>query len=652
MLYTADPVKENLLFVSDVGDSLRDSSISSVRQILPNLSNAVRGVPANTMRNMLASVTSRVVGPIISVNPLLSRLDKPQYVGPDQLPLYVFASIPGTSISTEATTSAIQKHRPHDIWHIVTPDDIPRLPEVIHHYYYDTHTWHVADALGFNARLFIVIECPPSTYDPFAWMHQKGYAKIFSVCPPADSPHSLATLDGSRIHYHAYQLGRWAISPLAQAYDLFRQAHPWHPKTGTLLPLPFEEWVRRYSRGARRLLEECRLIAERLVTFTKREFKIENFLKREISTNATVPRNISMRNWLSLVIMGPFVNAIERVAVHATYMVKHLDPAARLAKMQSLLDHPTIIEIDQSRYDKHIGYQFMRDVESRFLLDPFPPDPLYSVGVQQLRHNSGVSRYGIRYTIRGTRASGDTPTSINNTEDHGVAGFCVFAAIVEAMRVICEGDDKIGAFTGLPPAARAHIRSYYLALGFEAKTIIYDRPHGFTFCGRHYTTSFGRLESTCDVVRTINKFPTTTSDKPAPYLAFAKALCYLHTDRHTPLVGPLSYALVRYWKPRIDLSRFADILYDMRADLPWFIRMADITPERFLAAADDHEPPDPPAWARDLTSTMTGLSPTQQRLIETDWSAFQFGYPVRPVQLRTPPDPVWLSVETDSSPFF
>jgi hypothetical protein len=203
------------------------------------------------------------------------------------------------------------------------------------------------------------------------------------------------------------------------------------------------------------------------------------------------------------------------------------------------------------------------------------------------RHTSGVSDFGIRYELDGTRCSGDAHTSIGNGLINAFNTFLATYHVGDSVDSVHEGDDGlIGVDEANSEAVRQGL-DILPCLGFVVKAACYNQIDDASFCGRHFYTDGIQLHDTADIMRTLLKFHTSVSNVKCDALLLAKAMSYYHTDRHTPLIGPLCHALISVLKEKVSFSSYkracqatkytryatVDVVIDYHLDTP----LCDIT---------------------------------------------------------------------------
>lgn len=290
-----------------------------------------------------------------------------------------------------------------------------------------------------------------------------------------------------------------------------------------------------------------------------RKAVVKNFLKIEVSTTGTDPRNISPRSDDFLCIIGPYISAIEHRLGDLPFLVKGLDITSRDSKMNNtgrgLHHYPVYYETDYSRFDMSISLEYLQDVENVFLTSCFD-DPLLDLCFELAMKTKGVSDIGLAYEVLGTRCSGDAHTSIGNGLINRFNTWLAFNNIPShSWCSFHEGDDGIlGVDSEFDDAIKYNLHLFPV-LGFQLKVLRFTSFNLTTFCGRWLMSDGNRIESICDLPRTLNKLHTICADGDPPSLLLAKCLSYYHTDRATPLLGVLVTAIIRHLRPLISDRR-------------------------------------------------------------------------------------------------
>lgn len=383
------------------------------------------------------------------------------------------------------------------------------------------------------------------------------------------------------------------------------QLSKWLPQH--LEPLGFEEWVLRYPLKRR---EQLRAAHNRVYeeTPTPHLARVKNFLKYECSTTLTDPRNISPRSDEFLVVVGPYISALEHHLNDVPWLVKGLTPFARSSRLNPLLSYYGFIETDYSRFDRSISYEIIQCVEQTIFFSVFPQHlhPLFAELMSYALVTSANNEFDLPYRVFGTRCSGDAHTSIGNgLLNRFNTWLCLRALPSDAWMSVHEGDDGVVCFDRKHFDVGDVLLSIISTLGFIVKTSKFTDPADVTFCGRWWFVDNGTLSEMADLGRTLSKFNVTLRPGSLPTLLYAKALSYAYTDGHTPIVGALCAKIIQILGPR--LSRSAT----KRAK---FLSYQDRYILRELCCEVEFS--SPTASARACFSNRTGILPDRQLLVE------------------------------------
>lgn len=294
-------------------------------------------------------------------------------------------------------------------------------------------------------------------------------------------------------------------------------------------------------------LTNAREEAEKL-GLNKSDKKIKNFIKIETSVKSGDPRNISPRTDKMLSVLGPYVAALEGLMKLHPRLVKGMNNADRDKKMGTLRNFGAYLETDFSRFDMSLCLSFLLSFELITLTRYFDmDDQLYADALSALLETEGVSEVGLCYLIYGTRCSGDAHTSIGNGL---INDFLTWLCVPEHCEHFHEGDDGIIACDAADVDQIRYNLCILPVLGFQIKVDVYNDLHQVSFCGRFlYDNESSGVGSYCDLKRTLAKFHTICSDGDAQALLLAKSMSIYSSDGHTPIIGPLSLAIIRILKP-------------------------------------------------------------------------------------------------------
>jgi len=216
------------------------------------------------------------------------------------------------------------------------------------------------------------------------------------------------------------------------------------------------------------------------------------------------------------------------------------------------------IETDYNRYDRTISAEYLEQVQDPLLTAAFPRDlhPLLHACLDLAHETSGRSEYGVAYKVAGTRCSGDAHTSYaNGLINHFNTWLCLRSLPADSWTSVHEGDDGVIAVRdGMINQAVANL-DLLTTLGFGVKMDVYINIDDVSFCGRHLYQEGGEIGEHADILRTLSKYHTTISNLKDITLAYAKACSYYYTDAHTPLLGPLSYAIMAVLHNKLSFSQ-------------------------------------------------------------------------------------------------
>ncbi|APG76640.1 hypothetical protein 2 [Wenzhou crab virus 4] len=380
-------------------------------------------------------------------------------------------------------------------------------------------------------------------------------------------------------------------------------------------PLPFEEWVLRFPLARRPLLRQAREEVHQH-GLTDKDAVMAVFIKTETSTTATDPRNISPRQLKFLSVLGPYVAAIEKQAKRCSYLVKGLVPEQR-GKRTAQSWRAEVIETDFSRFDMTVSQDFIEIVERSMFRRAYPAGshPDFDSCLQMLSRMTGASSLGVLYSVAGTRASGDAHTSIaNGVLNRFVIWACLRNLDPSTWDSFHEGDDGIIHCDKPVKQDICDYLNFAALLGFKLKVVRPLSHEHANFCGRH-TCSVCHKEF-CDLPRTLSKFHVTFKQGEPKSLLLAKALSYMATDNHTPIISVLCQALIEHLSPvvskRLLARRIAALGWWDRERVKQGMVTTQLEPTACCRAAVcsvyDWEPALQLAWERQLATWKYGVT--------------------------------------------
>lgn len=121
-----------------------------------------------------------------------------------------------------------------------------------------------------------------------------------------------------------------------------------------------------------------------------------------------------------------------------------------IRKFQSVSHSVTFLSNDASRFDTHLSHKTFRAFRERYWKDIMPKQLLKSM--ENVVKTKGYGRHGHKYTINGTRCSGDSETSIENTIINLGFHYSVFDSLGLRIGIdyvmAASGDDNFVVFSG------------------------------------------------------------------------------------------------------------------------------------------------------------------------------------------------------------
>jgi len=280
---------------------------------------------------------------------------------------------------------------------------------------------------------------------------------------------------------------------------------------------------------------------------------IRAFLKIEIMKKAG--RNISpMPEWIDFV-LGPLYSLVEWVlTIHPIFVCKHRNQVEKDRALDEMMAgwNGKASETDFSKFDLtirlcHLGSEqaLCLNIAGELGMHSYAMHAIDLVNKAKIQHVSGPKVSGLARE----RWSGEAPTSVGN----GMINASVIwhAAGKPDLRgldfpqlpFVVEGDDGFVSPIVAPAALVQSASDSGLLLDVEHGDVV-----NVGFIGRKFGYVNSTLVTFCDPVRALEKWHLSAqaSRKCSPAaLMRAKALSYLSTDEHTPIIGALAWACVQ-----------------------------------------------------------------------------------------------------------
>lgn len=120
-----------------------------------------------------------------------------------------------------------------------------------------------------------------------------------------------------------------------------------------------------------------------------------------------------------------------------------IDRAELLHTKMSFFDNPIVVDLDASRFDKHVSEALLKIEHSVYLRSN--PDPMFRHLLKQQLVNKCFSSQGIKYRVKGRRMSGDMNTAVGNVTIMLILLLTYCDLILELPRWDCldDGDDAL-----------------------------------------------------------------------------------------------------------------------------------------------------------------------------------------------------------------
>lgn len=224
---------------------------------------------------------------------------------------------------------------------------------------------------------------------------------------------------------------------------------------------------------------------------TQRDYIIKMFVKQDRYEESLIrdkmPRAIQARTPKFNLKLATYLQPFE----HLFYVEPGLGPsgtrvvskgmnpheiALLFVKKAGYFDDPVYISCDHSKFDSTVRVEHLR-AEHRIYLKSYPSKVLAGLLRAQI-NNKGFSRHGIKYSIRGTRMSGDYNTGLGNS--------LLNRAVLESWvinikhEIILDGDDSIVIVEAND--LNKLDRSHFTKMGFETTLEIHREITNVDYC--------------------------------------------------------------------------------------------------------------------------------------------------------------------------
>nr|WKV33488.1 MAG: RNA-dependent RNA polymerase [Riboviria sp.] len=119
--------------------------------------------------------------------------------------------------------------------------------------------------------------------------------------------------------------------------------------------------------------------------------------------------------------------------------LNNIERAQNLVDAAAMFENPVFVLLDHSKFDSHVRVEHLKFVHSIYH-SVYKSRFLKFLLTHQIR-NRGVTKGGIRYTVKGTRMSGDYDTALGNTLLNHYMLWKVFKLVKH--HILLDGDDSV-----------------------------------------------------------------------------------------------------------------------------------------------------------------------------------------------------------------
>lgn len=260
---------------------------------------------------------------------------------------------------------------------------------------------------------------------------------------------------------------------------------------------------------------------------------------------------------------------------------------------------PLFVNIDYSKMDSCVRPEHQRSIFRRIYLKKFPSKVLKQLLWAQLR-NKGYSKHGIKYSMRGSRCSGDFTTGFENSIINWVILRYVVLRANISVELFIDGDDSIVIMERWDAFKFQYYANALIPkLGFEAKFKWAEDIQQIDFCHTRLVFTDPPLMAR-EPIRAMSLFNISLKHYPAkvwPRLVQAKSLCEKYGNPGSPILMTLGEKTSNLYKPLFDKDSFDYLTVNKSVK---------------IVQVDDN--------ARQSYYLAFGISPYEQELIERDES--------------------------------
>lgn len=329
--------------------------------------------------------------------------------------------------------------------------------------------------------------------------------------------------------------------------------------------------------GRKRTKYENAAEALRTIPLQRRDANLNTFIKSEKfdfhSKNNPDPRMIQFRNARHTLELMSYLRPMEhqlynlrgngKLLPTTRSIAKGLNPEQRgalLLEKWKRFNHPLVVSLDCSRWDKHVALECLDQVEHRFYRN-LNSDPWLATLLRRQLRSFGYSGDGLRYFVSGRRCSGDANTALGN---------CLLMLVFVARAVshlglrrwdlLDDGDDCLLFLEWSDQKKLARVPALFKEVGQEVKIEnITDEFEKIIFCQCQPVFVDGNPVMLRDPRKVVNKALTSTrhfDPKCAPRALTTIGYCELALARGVPIAQSFALSLCRIGARLMNLDNF------------------------------------------------------------------------------------------------
>lgn len=334
-------------------------------------------------------------------------------------------------------------------------------------------------------------------------------------------------------------------------------------------PMDLETWLSRFP-PARAADHRRALATETSVevpTDSEAFVKVENAINWSAETGLilTDPRLIQGKKSMFQILLGPFFVAYSKFVASfwngevsrntpqtflyasgtdANAVGRWFDRSLTLATELALErnEHLVMIDLDQSRFDATVGLPALDYNLAMYERNGMPTRS--ALLYDRAMCCKGVTSHGVRYSVVGTRKSGEADTSVGNSALNKCVGsvYGALATTWTSMALLGDDNNTISVSPYPPQVAGAHLVQVCRDAGFNPEAHVVTSRHDMTFCSSRFWPSTAGTILAPKIGRVIAKtFYATRMVTQSEAMAQVRGICLgmVNDVRHVPVLRKL-----------------------------------------------------------------------------------------------------------------